>query len=138
MVQKHILISMIAPVTVAGILILAAISSTNQAFAQLKPTTLTIKETTTTTTKDCVYSPNTGMPCYLYVFEGKLTSQGLGLGGATITLEKWGATAVTGPDGTYSISTTRPAIGPNLTSYSGDSTHAASKSPTITVAIPGY
>ncbi len=45
MVQKPIAISVISAVTVAGILmlaILAATSSTNQAFAQAKPTILSL------------------------------------------------------------------------------------------------
>jgi len=129
-------------VGIMAMCLLATKPLANQAFAQLKPTELTIKETTTETTRDCLTEIT---PCPLYHFEGKLTSEGSGLGGKTIILENHRvsyfrpiaiATTVTDPDGTYSVSTTRFAEGPNWTSYSGDSTHAASKSPTIKVTAP--
>jgi hypothetical protein len=82
MTNKSIAMSMIAAVAVAGILtlsVLAVISSTNQAFAQAKPTSLTLGA-----------YPNKGkvgfntgtLPVSL---SGQLTSEGSGVAGATIT-----------------------------------------------------
>ena len=77
MTQKPIAISVIAAVGVAGILtlsVLAAISSTNRAFAQ-KPTELTVGMSPDTRGKSQYYAT------------GKLTSEGKGVGGATITFD---------------------------------------------------
>lgn len=106
MVQKQIAICMIAPLVVAGILtlsILAVMSSTNQAFAEEKPTQLTLN-----------VSPDT-QGASSYSLTGKLTSEGNGLAGKDIILTssrlnymgKLGI-AVTGPDGEYSFTTTKP------------------------------
>ena len=90
-------------VTVAGLLILslpAAMSLTHQAFAQEKPTQLTIN-----------VSPDIA-GAKSYEATGRLTSEGQGLGGATITFSTIisGQTASTGlsptqakSDGSYSV-----------------------------------
>ena len=124
MIQKPIAISVIAAVGVAGILtlsVLAAISSTNQAFAQ-KPTELTV-----------AMSPDTTV-AQKYHATGKLTSEGKGVGGATITFDwttggsmkgvKITSSTKTNSDGTYSNS---PGSGFPIegvkASYAGDSEH---------------
>ena len=124
MIQKPIAISVIAAVGVAGILtlsLLAAISSTNQAFAQ-KPTELTV-----------AMSPDSTV-AHKYHATGKLTSEGKGVGGATINLDwtmggsfkgsKWTSSTETNSDGTYSNS---PGSGFLLegvkADYAGDSEH---------------
>ena len=121
MVHKPIAISVIAPVTVAGLAILAVISSTNQAFAQ-KPTELTV-----------AMSPDTTV-AQKYHATGKLTSEGKGVGVATITFDwttggsmkgvKITSSTKTNSDGTYSNS---PGSGFPIegvkASYAGDSEH---------------
>ena len=127
MIQKPIAISVIAAVGVAGILtlsVLAAISSTNQAFAQ-KPTELTVG-----------MSPDT-RGAHEYNATGKLTSEGKGVGGATITFD-WiggiGGVKMTGniktnSDGTYRgyIQSLSPGSGLPTegvkANYAGDSEH---------------
>jgi len=82
MVQKPTSISVIVPVVVAGILILAAlaaISSTNQALAQAKPTTLGIASFPCCERKTVGSEVRQG-------FNVQLTSEGSGVGGATIHL----------------------------------------------------
>ena len=124
MTEKPISISVIAAVGVAGILtlsLLAAISSTNQAFAQ-KPTELTV-----------AMSPDSTV-AHKYHATGKLTSEGKGVGGATITFD-WTAGGVlkgskvtssteTKADGTYSNSPGSgfPVEGVKA-NYAGDSEH---------------
>jgi hypothetical protein len=104
MIKKKITI--VASIALAGILalsVLAAISITNQAFAQEKPTQLTLN-----------VSPDT-KGATSYSLTGKLTSDGIGLPGKDIILTssklnymgKFGI-AVTGPDGEYSFTTTKP------------------------------
>jgi len=99
-------IALLAPIAVAGILalaVLASISSNNQAFAQEKPTQLTLN-----------VSPDT-KGATSYSLTGRLTSEGNGLPGKDIILTssrlnymgKFGI-AVTGPDGEYSFTTTKP------------------------------
>jgi hypothetical protein len=130
MVQKPIAISVVAAVTVAAILILmltilATISSTNQAFAQQKPTTLTIN-----------VSPTTAKPGSIAPISvtGKLTSEGSGVGGATITFTGMsGVKAVTDADGTFSTTTSAVHMDKSTNSitahYAGDATHMSSNSP---------
>jgi hypothetical protein len=118
-------IVMIAPVVVAGILMLAILAATTgPAFAQEKPTELTLNVSPTT-----VLSGSTA-PISV---TGKLTSGGSGVGGATITFTGLsGVKAVTGPDGTFS--TTTSASGMDITTnsitahYAGDTTHMSSNS----------
>jgi hypothetical protein len=124
MSNKPVAVSPILPVTVAGILILAVlstISSTNQVFAQ-KPTELTVG-----------MSPDTTV-AQKYHATGKLTSEGKGVGGATITFDwitggnwkgvKLTSSTKTNSDGTYSNS---PGSGIPLegvkADYAGDSEH---------------
>jgi hypothetical protein len=106
MVHKPFAISVIASVALAGILtlsILAGISLTNQAFGA-KPTELTLN-----------VSPDT-QGASSYQLTGKLTSEGEGLAGKEIELTsstqpgvgKLGITK-TGPDGSYSFTTTLPS-----------------------------
>jgi hypothetical protein len=130
MVQKPIAISVIESVIVAGILmlaILAMISSTNQAFAQAKPTTLSLG----------AYQNrgkvgfNTGtLPVSL---SGQLTSEGSGVVGATITFTgvNHGSTT-TDSGGHYGISV---RLGPGTHTieahYGGDSDHKSSSAGTV-------
>ena len=83
MVQKPIAISVIAAVTVAGILmlaLLATISSTNQAFAQAKPTILSLGSSPTSGHA----GTRTGtLPVSLF---GKLTSDHSPVKGASIII----------------------------------------------------
>jgi hypothetical protein len=139
MVQKHILIAMIAPVAVAGILMLAILAATTGlAFAQEKPTELTLNVSPTT-----VLSGSTA-PISV---TGKLTSGGSGVGGATITFTGFGAKAVTGPDGNFSTTTSASGmekttniagmeIAANITAhYAGDTTHMSSNSAAKTITF---
>jgi hypothetical protein len=92
MPDKPTAISVIVPVVVTGILILAilAMSSTNEAFAQKK---------------ECGVSPATMGNHDQKKVSGKLTCDGSGIGGATITFPKTAVrNAITGQDGTYSTS----------------------------------
>jgi hypothetical protein len=90
MVQKHIVISMIAPVAVLGVLtlsVLAAISSTNQAFAQNISPILHLNVV-------CEQEPCKGGAAHtregnlviLHLF-GSLTFEGRGVKGVDITLK---------------------------------------------------
>lgn len=136
MVQKPTAISVIATVAVAGILtlsILAAISSTNQAFAQAKKSTsLSIG------TYPCC-ERKTLNPTARASFSGKLYTEGSeGPGGATIHLigvpgfwfdttnnfGSWSVEVSLGP-GTYHIHA----------HYAGDSEHESSDSRTITYTV---
>jgi hypothetical protein len=77
-------IVMIAPVAVAGILmlaVLAAMSSTNQAFAAEKKTEVTISATQNGPAK--TEESGTWVPVTL---SGRLTSEGSGVAGATVAL----------------------------------------------------
>jgi hypothetical protein len=74
MIKK--LIAVVMPISVVGVLtlaVLALITSTNQALAQEKPTELTLSVSPTT--------PGASS----YDVKGRLTSEGSGVGGATIT-----------------------------------------------------
>jgi hypothetical protein len=134
MIQKYIVRSVIAPVVVAGILtlsVLAVMSSTNQAFAQAKPTTLGIGTYPCCERKTLGATVNQG-------FSGKLTSEGSEVGGATIHLigvpgfwfdttnnfGSWSVEVPLGP-GTYHIHA----------HYAGDSEHESSDSRTITFTV---
>jgi hypothetical protein len=130
-------IATVTPIAVAGILALAvlaiAISSTNRAFAQEKPTELTVS-----------VSPDT-FGASSYHVTGKLTSEGQGVGGATITFTwymsglgitgKNPAAAILSPtetnaDGTYSVtgSITRDSV---IAHYAGDNEHSPATSKMI-------
>lgn len=137
MVHKPISISVIAAVTVAGILMLATlavISSTNQALAQTKPTTLTL----------AAY-PNGGrvgattgkLPVSLF---GKLTSEGSDVGGASITLTGTGEGTkhlTTDQFGSYSTSTwLEPGTHTIEAHYAGDSDHESSSATKVITATP--
>jgi hypothetical protein len=134
MVQKPIAISVIAAV-VAGILILAilpVISSTNQAFAQAKPTSLSIG------TYPCC-ERKTLNPTARASFSGKLYTEGSeGPGGATIHLIGvpgfWFAT--TNNFGSYLVTVD---LGPGTyhihAHYGGDTDHEFSDSRTITYTV---
>jgi hypothetical protein len=133
MIKKKI--TMVAPIAVAGILtlsVLAVISSTNQAFAQEKPTELTLSVSPTT--------PGASS----YDVKGRLTSEGSGVGGATITFRTLVSAAVSGlgpmvthSDGTYSETTTtwtnKPCPCTVLAHYDGDSTHAPASSKSVRI-----
>jgi hypothetical protein len=104
MVHKPIIISVIAPMTVAGILIMTILA--NQAFAQAQQ-----EEKCTALTLDV--SPDT-KGASSYTLTGKLTCEGSSAG-KTIVLTSTNVnyfgrigTAVTGPDGTFSFTTTKP------------------------------
>jgi hypothetical protein len=127
-------VSVIAAAAVAGILILAilpVISSTNQAFAQAKPTTLGIGTYPCCERKTLNPTVNQG-------FTGQLISEGSGVGGATIHIigvpgfwfdktseyGRYGVEVPLGP-GTYHIHA----------HFAGDSEHASSDSRTITFTV---
>jgi hypothetical protein len=128
MVQKCVIV----PVTVAGILILSVlttISLTHQAFAQEKPTKLTINMS-----PDIVAESS-------YHVTGRLTSEGEELGGATITFT-WhqpnmgnnpGAKILsptqTNSDGFYGVAGSIPYPRDNVIAhYAGDSEHMPAQS----------
>ena len=135
MVNKPIAISGVTPIAVAGILalaVLALISSTNQGFAQEKPTELTLSVSPTT--------PGASS----YDVKGSLTSEGSGIGGATITFRTLVSAAVSGlgpmvtnSDGSYSDTTTtwtnKPCPCTVLAHFDGDSTHAPASSKTVRI-----
>ncbi|MFZ0511334.1 MAG: hypothetical protein WAM14_06995 [Candidatus Nitrosopolaris sp.] len=135
MIHKTIAISVIAPVAVAGILtlaILAAISSTNQAFAQAKPTALSLGAYPN---KGKV-GANTGtLPVSL---SGQLTSEGSGVAGATISFSgvDHGSTT-TDSGGHYGIGV---RLGPGTHTieahYSGDSDHESSSATKVIPVTP--
>ena len=121
-------IAMVVPLTLAGILILAilaTISLTDHAFAQKKPTSLTIR-----------VSPINTRNAASYRAVGTLTSDGAGVGGATITFTTLHnakipglSDAVTLPDGTYFKSWPGPLKkGTVVARYAGDSSHTAAAS----------
>jgi hypothetical protein len=125
MVQKCVIV----PVTVAGILILSvltAISLTHQAFAQEKPTKLTIN-----VSPDIVGESS-------YHVTGRLTSGGEGLGGATITFTsnmgnnpgaKILSPTQTNSDGFYGVAGSIPYPRDNVIAhYAGDSEHMRAQS----------
>ena len=128
MVQKPFAISVIAAVVVAGILTLSVvvgISLTNHVFAQEKPTQLTIK-----VSPDIVGESS-------YQVTGRLTSEGEGLDGATVTFT-WsmgnsGAKILsptqTNSDGFYGVAGSIPyPIDNVIAHYDGDSEHMPAQS----------
>jgi hypothetical protein len=126
MVQKLIATSMIAAVTVAGILmlaILATISSTNQAFAQAKPTILSLGSSPTS---GHVGAHTGTLPVSLF---GKLTSDHSPVNGASIMITGTGKqfSATTNQFGSYS---TFIHLGPGTHKieayFAGDSDHTSS------------
>jgi hypothetical protein len=121
-------ITMVTPIAAAGILtlaILAMISLTNHVFAQEKPTQLTIK----VSPEFVGESP--------YQVTGRLTSEGKGLGGATISFN-WsmgnrGAEILsptqTNSDGFYGLAGSIPyPIDNVIAHYAGDSGHTPAQS----------
>lgn len=118
---------MVTPVVVAGILILpvlAAISLTNHVFAQ-KPTELTIK-----VSPDILGEGS-------YQVTGRLTSEGEGLGGATInftwSMGNSGAKILsptqTNSDGFYGVGGNIPSpIDDVIAHFAGDSEHMPAQS----------
>lgn len=143
--EKPIAISVIAPVALTGILVLAilVISSTNEAFAQKKPCDLTLN-----------VSPDT-IGVEDKKLTGKLTCGGWGVGGATITFRQQTGTqitgisdAVTGQDGAYSTtgiigygSCPEPhcfALSHVEAHYAGDSEHMSANSEIFTLRNEGY
>jgi len=121
MVHKPIAISVIAPVTVAGLAILAVISSTNQAFAQAKPTTLSLGAFPNRGT----VGYNTGtLPVSL---TGTLKSEGSGVPGATITFTGVPGDTTTDSGGHYGIQVRlSPGTHTIEAHYAGDSDHGPS------------
>ena len=128
MVQKPIAISVITAVTVAGILImaiLATISSTNQAFAQAKPTILSLGSFPTS---GHVGAHTGTLPVNLF---GKLTSEGSPVDGASIMITGTGEgkqfSVITNQFGSYSTFT---HLGPGTHKieayFAGDSDHTSS------------
>jgi hypothetical protein len=136
MVKKRISISVIVTVVVGGILtlsVLAAISSTNHAFAQAKPTSLSIG------TYPCC-ELKTSLPTAHPSFTGQLYSEGSAVGGATIHLIGTGTGfwfGKTNEFGRYGI--TVEGLGPGTyhihAHYGGDSDHESSDSRTITYTV---
>lgn len=127
MVHKPIAISVIAAVVVAGILtlsVLAAISSTNQTFAQAKPTSLSLGAFPN---KGKVGSAGT----LRVSLSGKLTSEGSEVGGATIHITGTGEgkqfTVTTNEFGSYSTFVDLPPGTHEIQAYfPGDATHTSS------------
>ncbi|MGA9151829.1 MAG: hypothetical protein WBZ36_14720 [Candidatus Nitrosopolaris sp.] len=134
MAQKPIAISVIVPLTVAGILtlsLLAAISSTNQAFAQAKPTTLSLG------TYPCCKLNGPGPRSA--GFFGNLLSEGSGVEGSTITFTGVQHSAVTtGSDGGYSIHVSLDTGTHKITAhFAGDSDHESSSTTKTITVCPG-
>jgi hypothetical protein len=135
MVQKPFAISVIAAVVVAGILILsvlAVISSSSQAFAQAKPTSLSLDTSPCCERKTLDSTVNQN-------FTGQLTSEGSGVGGATIHIIGSAAgfwSGTTSELGMYGVSV---RLGPGTyhihAHYAGDSEHGSSDSKTITFMV---
>jgi hypothetical protein len=135
MVQKPFAISVIAAVVVAGILtlsVLAVISSTSQAVAQAKPTFLSIGTSPCCEqkAKDSTVNQN---------FSGQLTSEGSGVGGATIHIIGSAAgfwSGTTSGLGMYGVSV---RLGPGTyhihAHYAGNSEYGSSDSKTITFTV---
>ena len=134
MVQKPIAISVIAAVTVGGILImlaiLATISSTNQAFAKAKPTILSLGSSPTSGH----VGAHTGiLPVSLF---GKLTSDHSPVDGASIMITGTGEgkqfSVTTNQFGSYSTFT---HLGPGTHKieayFAGDSGHTSSSATRI-------
>jgi len=130
MIQKPIAISVIAAVGVAGILtlsVLAAISSTNQAFARAS-TDLSLRAV-----------PNKGEGEAVRVdLSGKLTSEGSPVGGVWVYINAIVGRVKTNDDGSYS---TFAELGPGKhgihASFPGDATHGPS-SATISLACSNF
>jgi hypothetical protein len=122
MVHKQV--SVIAPITVAGILmmaILAVISSTNQAFAQAKPTTLSLGAFPN---RGTVGSNTHTLPVSL---SGTLKSEGSGVAGATITFTGVPGDTTTDSGGHYGIQVRlSPGTHTIEAHYAGDSDHGPS------------
>ena len=126
MVQKPIAISVIAAVTVAGILmlaILATISSINHVFAQAKPTILS----GSSPTSGHVGAHTGTLPVSLF---GKLTSDHSPVDGASITLTGTGEGTkhlTTNQFGSYSTVTHLSPSTHKIEAYfAGDATHTSS------------
>ena len=133
MVQKPIAISMIAAVTVAGILmldILATISSTNQTFAQAKATILSLGSSPT---RGHVGAHSGTLPVNLF---GKLTSDHSPVKGASIIITGTGEgkqfSVITNQFGSYgsqvSLGSGTHIIKAN---FAGDSDHTSSSATRI-------
>ena len=128
MVQKPIAISVVAAVTVAGILmlaILAAMSSTNQAFAQAKPTILSLGSSPTS---GHVGAHTGTLPVSLF---GKLTSDHLPLDGASIMITGTGEgkqfSVTTNQFGSYGSTVNLGPGAHKIEAYfAGDSDHTSS------------
>ncbi len=133
MVQKPIAISVIAAVTVAGILmlsILATISSTNQTFAQAKTTILSLGSSPTSGH----VGAHTGiLPVSLF---GKLTSDHSPVKGASIIISGTGEgkqfSVITNQFGSYG---SQVSLGPGThiikAHFAGDSDHTSSSATRI-------
>ena|SRR5215831_12270877 len=136
MVQKPFAISVIAAVAVAGILTLSLLvgtSLTNHVFAQEKPTLLTIK-----------VSPNIAGESS-YQVGGRLTSEGEGLGGATITFTWSTGNSVanilsptqTNSEGFYGVAGSIPYPMDNVIAhYAGDSEHMPAQAEYFLITTP--
>ena len=133
MVQKPIATSVIAAVIVAGILmlaILATISSTNQAFAEAKPTILSLGSSPTS---GHVGAHTGTLPVSLF---GKLTSDHSPVDGASIMITGTGEgkqfSVTTNQFGSYSTFT---HLGPDTHKieayFAGDSDHTSSSATRI-------
>ena len=133
MVQKPIAISMIAAVTVAGILmldILATISSTNQTFAQDKTTILSLGSSPTS---GHVGAHTGTLPVSLF---GKLTSDHSPVKGASIIITGTGEgkqfSVITNQFGSYG---SQVSLGPGThiikAHFAGDSDHTSSSATRI-------
>jgi len=133
MVQKPIAISVIAAVTVAGILmlaILATISSTNQTFAQDKTTILSLGSSPTS---GHVGAHTGTLPVSLF---GKLTSDHSPVKGASIIITGTGEgkqfSVITNQFGSYS---SQVSLGPGTriikAHFAGDSDHTSSSATRI-------
>ena len=133
MTNKPIAMSMIASVAVAAILtlsVLAVISSSNQAFAQAKPTSLTLGAFPN---KGTVGSAGT----LRVSLSGKLTSEGSEVGGATIHISGEGKqfTVTTNEFGSYSTFVDLASGTHDIQAYfPGDATHTSS-SATKTIPV---
>jgi len=133
MVQKPIVISVIAAVTVAGILmmlaILATISSTNQTFAQAKTTILSLGSPTS----GHVGAHTGTLPVSLF---GKLTSDHSPVKGASIIITGTGEgkqfSVITNQFGSYG---SQVSLGPGThilkAHFAGDSDHTSSSATRI-------
>ena len=128
MVQKPIAISMIAAVTVAGILMLdmlATISSTNQTFAQAKATILSLGSSPTS---GHVGAHSGTLPVNLF---GKLTSDHSPVKGASIIITGTGEgkqfSVITNQFGSYG---SQVILGPGThiikANFAGDNDHTSS------------